>query len=137
MFFWNVPSPHSFPSIFFSGFLLDLAVSGKFLFVSDSIRALDVQVVEFFPHGRGTDGVVVFLSEMNKNVGEVDVFFLHFLVVTSALLSLPGADEEFHGFEYFVGSTHVTVDKVLVVNFQEPVVSLVLLGQPVPMILLL
>jgi len=73
---------------------------------------------------------------MDENVGEVDVFFLHLLVVASALFCLPGSDKKFHSLEYFVSPTHMTVDKVLVVNFQEPVIPLVFLGEPVTVILL-
>ena len=37
--------------------------------------------------------MIVFFSEVDENIGEVDVFFLHFLVMTPALLSLPRADK--------------------------------------------
>lgn len=74
---------------------------------------------------------------MNENVGEVDVFFLHFLVVTPTLLRLPRTNEKLHCLEYLVSPTHMTVDKVLVVYLQEPVVPLVLLQQPVAVVLLL
>lgn len=71
--------------------------------------------------------MIIFLSEVNENVGEIDIFFLHFLMMTSTLLSLSCAYEYLHCFEYFVSSTHVTVDKMLVVDLQKPMITLVLL----------
>ena len=71
--------------------------------------------------------MVVLLSEVYEDASKVDVFFLHFLVMASALLSLPSTYKQLHGLEYFICSAHVAVDKVLVMNLQEPVVLLVLL----------
>ena len=93
MFFRDVSSPHALSSVLLASLLLDLAVCGKFLFISKTIRALNLQLIEFLLHWSWTDGVVVFFSEVDENIGEVDVFFLHFLVMTSALLCLPTADK--------------------------------------------
>lgn len=60
------------------------------------------------------------------------ILFLHFLVVASALLSLPAGDEVRHCFEDFVGSAQVLQDEVAVMEFEEPVVEFVFLGSPVP-----
>jgi hypothetical protein len=72
----------------------------------------------------------VSLSESFQNVGETAVFFLHFLVVASALLGFSGLNELFHSFEYFVHSPHVLVQEVLTVDFEEPVISLIFLVIP-------
>ena len=60
------------------------------------------------------------------------IFFLHFLVVASALLGLPRSDEDRHRLEYFVHPPHMLIQEVVVVNFQEPMIPLVLLKSPVP-----
>ena len=82
----------------------------------------------------GVKGAIVLFSEMNKDIGEVDVFFLHLLVMASALFGLSGANEYFHDFENLVGPAHVAIDEVLVVNFQEPMIPLVFLGQPMTVV---
>ena len=137
MLFGQISPPHALPTVLLACIFLYFAVSVEFNFVGKSVGAVDAEGIEFVAHGEGTDGLVVLLAEVDENVGEVDVFFLHLLVVTPALLCLAGADEKFHGLEYFVGPAHVAVDEVLVVDFEEPVIPLVLLGEPVPVILLL
>ena len=137
MLLWEVPPPHALAAVLLACFLLYFAVSVEFNFVGESVGAVDIQGVELVAHGEGTDGAIVLLAEVDENVGEVDVFFLHLLVVAPALLCLAGADEKLHGLEYFVGPAHVAVDEVLVVDFEEPVIPLVLLEEPVPVILLL
>jgi hypothetical protein len=107
---------------------------GKFLFVGQTVGAFDSECLKFLPDGEGAGGVVVFFSEVEQNVGEVDVFLLHFLVMAATLLSLPGADEQFHSFEDFVSASHVAVHKVLVVDLEEPVISSIFLGQPVTVV---
>ena len=72
--------------------------------------------------------MVVFFSEVDQNVGEVDVLFLHFLMVASALLGLSAANKYFHCLENLVGSSHVAVDEVLVVDLQKPMIALVFFG---------
>ena len=72
---------------------------------------------------------------MDEDAGEVEIFFLHFLVVATALLCFSATDEYFHGFEDSVGSAHLVVNKVLVVNLEEPMVEFVFLGKPVPVVL--
>ena len=133
----EVSPPHALAAVLLASVFLDFAVSVEFDFVGESVGAVDTQGIELVAHGEGIDGVVVLLAEVDENVGEVDVFFLHLLVVAPALLGLAGADEKLHGLEYFVGPAHVAVDEVLVVDFEEPVIPLVLLGEPVPVILLL
>lgn len=58
------------------------------------------------------------------------MFFLHFLVMASALLSLSCLNKLFHSFEYFIHASHMFLKEVLAVNFQEPVISLILLVIP-------
>lgn len=81
--------------------------------------------------------LIVFVSEVRKNVGKVVVLFLHFLVMTSTLFCLSSSNKDLHCLKYFVCPAHVTVDEVLVMDLQEPVVSFVLLRKPMPVILLL
>ena len=60
-------------------------------------------------------------------------FFLHFLVMASALFGLSGFYEIGHGFEDFVGSSEVLIDEMLAVYFQEPMVEFILFVGPVPL----
>lgn len=60
-----------------------------------------------------TDGVVILL--------------FHLLVVTTTLFSLPAAHKQRHTLEDFVHAAQMLIQKVDVVNLQEPVVALVLL----------
>lgn len=78
--------------------------------------------------------MVVLLPKVDEDVGEVDVLFLHFLVVAPALFGLPSPHKNLHGLEDLVSPPHVTVDEVLVVDLQKPMVTLVLLRQPVPVV---
>lgn len=78
-------------------------------------------------------GVVVFEPEFGEYAVEGEVLLLHFLVVAAALLGLTGADEVGHALEDLVGPAKVLEDEVAVVDFEEPVVELVLLGAPVPL----
>ena len=48
-------------------------------------------------------------------------------MMATALLSLSALDKIRHGFEYFIGSAHILVDKMFVVELQEPVIEFVLL----------
>lgn len=59
------------------------------------------------------------------------ILFLHFLVVTAALLGFPGGYEARHAFEDFVSAPEMLLDEVGTVQLEEPVVVLVLLGAPV------
>jgi len=77
-------------------------------------------------------GVVVVLAQIEEDLSDCMVFFLHFLMVASALLGLPGAYKNGHCLEYFIHPPHMLIQKVMVVNFQEPMVPLVLLKDPVP-----
>lgn len=58
------------------------------------------------------------------------VFFLHLLVVTSALLCLTSSYEVGHTFEDFVGSAKIFEDKMSIMNFQEPMVKFILFVSP-------
>lgn len=53
-------------------------------------------------------------------------------MVASTLLGLPGSHEDSHRLEYFVHPSHMLIQEVMVVNFQEPMIPLVLLKSPVP-----
>ena len=51
-------------------------------------------------------------------------------MVASALLSLTTPNEIRHRFKYFVHSSQVSMNEVITMNFEEPVVPLILLPQP-------
>lgn len=69
---------------------------------------------------------------MYQNAFEVFEFLLHLLVMAPALLSLPSAQEAFHGLEYFIAPPQMLIDEVVVMDLQKPVVLLFLLVTPVP-----
>ncbi len=62
------------------------------------------------------------------------VFFLHLLVVASALLCLAGSDEIGHAFKDFVSSAKILEHEMPVVEFQEPVIELVFFVCPMPLL---
>ena len=51
-------------------------------------------------------------------------------MVAAALLSLPRAYKNLHGFKDFVRSAHVSVHEMLVVDLEEPMIFLVLFDRP-------
>ena len=55
------------------------------------------------------------------------MLFLHFLVMTTALLGLASTYKFCHASEYAVHSAEATVHEVRVIYLEKPVVSLVLL----------
>ena len=57
-------------------------------------------------------------------------------MVAPALLGLPCANEVGHSLEDFVRPPQLLHHEVLAVNFQKPVIPLILLVQPVPLVLL-
>lgn len=65
--------------------------------------------------------------EIGQDYCELQIFFLHFLMMTAALLSLSGPDELLHRLEDLVSPTHVAVHEVLIVQLQEPVILLIFL----------
>ena len=137
LFLLDVPSPHPLPAEFFAGLFLHLTVGGKFFLVGNAIRTLNLKFTQFLQDRCGVKSVIVLFSEVYENVGEVDVLFLHLLMMASALFGLPRTNKYLHCLENLIGSSHVTVDEVLVVNFQEPVILLVFFRHPMSMVQLL
>lgn len=66
-------------------------------------------------------------SEIDDNCDEAMILFFHFLMVASTLFSLPCSDKGFHCFENLIHASHMPINKVLVMDFQEPMIFFVLL----------
>ena len=60
------------------------------------------------------------------------VFFLHFLMMTSALLSLSCSYEACHALKDFICPSKMFMNEVAIVNLEEPVIQFVLLKSPMP-----
>ena len=69
-------------------------------------------------------------SQFLENFGKTAMLFLHFLMVASALFSFPRSNEFFHSLEDFVHPSHVFIDEMMRMNFEEPMISLVLFCSP-------
>ena len=67
------------------------------------------------------------VPQTTEYIAEAAMFLLHLLVVAPALLGLPAAHEQRHRFEDLISASHVFVEKMLVVYFEEPMVPLVFL----------
>lgn len=110
--------------------LITLTIRFEFLYCSQFVNYSYSEIFEFFVDRMDVKSTVMFFSEARHNEDEVDVLFLHFLMVATTLFSLPRSHEQLHCFEDLVHPTHMPVHKVSVVNLQEPVISLVLLYRP-------
>lgn len=84
-----------------------------------------LQLVDFLTH-------IVDLSEVADDFDEVQILFLHLLVVAATLFGLPRSDEQLHRLEDLVCPSHVAIHKMFVVYLQKPMILLVLLMRPVP-----
>ncbi len=71
-------------------------------------------------------GTVVSGAKVDKNFWEDFVFFLHFLVMTAALLCFSSAYEFSHAGKDAVHAAQTAVHEVGIVDFEEPMVPLVL-----------
>lgn len=69
-------------------------------------------------------------SEVRDDGSEVDVFFLHLLMMASTLFRLAGPYEHLHTLENLIHSSHMPVYEVTVVDLQKPMITLVLLQGP-------
>lgn len=68
------------------------------------------------------------LPQVSYDCGKVQIFFLHFLMMTSALFSLTCSYEKFHSFEDFVHAPHVPIDEMRIMNLQKPMIFFIFLG---------
>jgi hypothetical protein len=69
----------------------------------------------------------VLLSKIEQDSGNAVILFFHFLVVTAALLCLPGPHKGCHCLENLVHPAHMFVQEMIVVNLQEPMITLILI----------
>lgn len=74
--------------------------------------------------------IVVFQSQFEKNLVKGTILFLHFLVMASTLLCLSSSNEVCHGLEYLISSSKMLKNEVPIVNFEKPVIQLVLSMRP-------
>lgn len=83
-------------------------------------------------HVLGVNRHIKLITQIFYYFIECVVFLLHFLMMAAALLSLPGPYKICHRFKYFVHSPQMFMNKMLIVHFQKPVISFILLRQPMP-----
>jgi hypothetical protein len=93
--------------------------------------ALDSVDLHILKHGFNVTVLIVNSPESLEDARETSIFFLHFLVMTPALFGLSGLHELLHCFEDLVHPSEVLVEEVLVVELEEPVISLVFICIPV------
>jgi hypothetical protein len=74
----------------------------------------------------------VSLAEFFEYIRETAMLLLHLLVVAPALFCFSGRDKLLHCLKNFVHAPHVFVEKVARVQLQEPMISLIFFGAPVP-----
>lgn len=67
-------------------------------------------------HSLCVTGAVEFHSQLQNNMIKCSELFLHFLVMTPALFSLPRADKGRHRLKYFITSSKVFMDKFFIVE---------------------
>lgn len=74
--------------------------------------------------------IVVFQSQSEKNLIKSTILFLHFLMMAPTLLCLSSTNKVRHGLEYLISSPQVPKNEMSTVNFEKPMVQLVLLLRP-------
>lgn len=74
--------------------------------------------------------VIVDFSQVQQNISERLVLFLHLLMMASALLCFSCTNKFWHAGKYSVHSPHRSVEEVTVVGLQKPMVSFVLCKRP-------
>lgn len=73
-------------------------------------------------------------SEVFDNFIEGLMFFLHFLMMTSALFCFPRANEFGHGFEDFIHASELFHDEMFAVSLQEPMIFFVFFLEPMTLV---
>lgn len=71
------------------------------------------------------------ISQTFDNLIKRMIFFLHFLMVTTALFSLTRAYEICHCLEYLVHPPQMTVNKMVAMYLEKPVITFILFLMPV------
>ena len=71
---------------------------------------------------------IVTFPQAFENGWKVLILFFHLLMMTTTLFCLSGANELFHSFEDFIGSSEMALDKMFVVNLKEPMIQFVFLN---------
>lgn len=138
-FFWQFFLFGRFEAVeFFEGRWFDLIVH-KFVSLElidscQSISDFKTASLDFLHNLLDIMSCVVYFSEIGDDGDEVEIFFLHLLVVAATLFGLSCSDEYLHGFEDFIGPAHMSVHEMSVMYFQKPMILLVLLSRPMPSI---
>lgn len=78
--------------------------------------------------------VIELHSELDQDLVERMILFLHLLMVAAALLGLPSLDEVGHALKDFVSPAKVLEDEVLAVQLKEPMIQFVFLRGPMPLL---
>lgn len=78
--------------------------------------------------------VIELHSELDQDLVERMILFLHLLMVAAALLGLPSLDEVGHALKDFVSPAKVLEDEVLAVQLEEPMIQFVFLRGPMPLL---
>ena len=73
---------------------------------------------------------VICRSQVKQDITKGEVFFLHFLVMTSTLLSFSGFHECCHRLKNFIYSPHLPFDEVSVMDFQKQMIFFLLVFSP-------
>lgn len=73
--------------------------------------------------------------QQNLTDGVMELFF-HFLMMATALLGFSRANKKRHRFKDFIHSPHVFVQKVVIMDLKEPVISLVFFQCPMTIVLI-
>ena len=93
---------------------------------------LESPLLQLLPHFLGLRRAIEIHPQFEQYLVEGMILFLHFLMMAAALFGLPAADERSHIFKDLIGPPEMLEDEVPTVYLQEPMISLIFLGSPMP-----